>query len=87
MIGRPAARAPFNAGDIPDNTITAAKIVAGAVDADIGAGAVDATALGTNAVTTVKINADAIINIRFTSAMVMQGASETLAYGTAVRLK
>jgi len=34
-----------------------------------------------------KLNADAIINIRFTSAMVMQGASETLAYGTAVRLK
>ena len=34
-----------------------------------------------------KLNADAIINIRFTSATVMQGASETLAYGTAVKIK
>src|SRR5690554_5382325 len=34
-----------------------------------------------------KLNADAIINIRFTTSMVMQGASEILAYGTAVKLK
>ncbi len=33
------------------------------------------------------LGADAIINVRFTSADVMQGASEILAYGTAVRLK
>ena len=32
------------------------------------------------------LNADAIINIRFTTSMVMQGASEILAYGTAVKL-
>ena len=32
------------------------------------------------------LNADAIINIRFTTSMVMQGASERLAYGTAVKL-
>ncbi len=33
------------------------------------------------------LNADAIINVRFMTAMVMQGASEILAYGTAVKLK
>ena len=32
------------------------------------------------------LKADAIINIRFTTSMVMQGASEILAYGTAVKL-
>ncbi len=33
------------------------------------------------------MGADAVINIRFTSAQVMQGAAEILAYGTAVKLK
>ena len=33
------------------------------------------------------LGADAIINIRFTTANVMQGAAEILAYGTAVRLR
>jgi len=33
-----------------------------------------------------KINADAIINVRFTTSMVMQATSEILAYGTAVKL-
>ncbi|MCF6295595.1 MAG: YbjQ family protein [Flavobacteriaceae bacterium] len=33
-----------------------------------------------------KMNADAIINIRFTTSMVMQATSEILAYGTAVKL-
>ncbi|HFC00946.1 MAG TPA: YbjQ family protein [Phaeodactylibacter sp.] len=33
------------------------------------------------------IGADAIINVRFTTSMVMQGSSEVLAYGTAVRIK
>ena len=37
----------------------------------------EATALG----------ADAVINIRFGSSSVMQGAAEVLAYGTAVKLK
>jgi len=32
------------------------------------------------------LNADAIVNVRFTTSMVMQGASEILAYGTAVKL-
>lgn len=36
----------------------------------------DATALG----------ADAIVNIRFTTSMVMQGTAEILVYGTAVKL-
>ncbi len=34
-----------------------------------------------------KMGADAVINIRFTTSMIMQGASEILAYGTAVKLK
>ena len=33
------------------------------------------------------LEADAIVNIRITTSMVMQGASELLAYGTAVKLK
>ena len=32
------------------------------------------------------LKADAIINIRFTTSMVMNGASEMLAYGTAVKI-
>lgn len=35
----------------------------------------------------VKMKADAIINMRFMTSMIMQGASEMLAYGTAVKLK
>jgi len=35
----------------------------------------------------IKLKADAVINIRFSTSMVMQGASEMLAYGTAVKLK
>lgn len=34
-----------------------------------------------------KLNADAVINIRFVSASIMQGAAEITAYGTAVRIK
>jgi len=33
------------------------------------------------------MNAEAIVNIRFTTSMVMQGTSEILAYGTAVKLR
>jgi uncharacterized protein YbjQ (UPF0145 family) len=33
------------------------------------------------------LDADAVINVRFMTAMVMQGCSEILAYGTAVKLK
>jgi uncharacterized protein YbjQ (UPF0145 family) len=33
-----------------------------------------------------KLGADAVINIRFTTSMVMQSAAEILAYGTAVKL-
>jgi len=32
------------------------------------------------------LGADAILNVRLTTSMVMQGASEILAYGTAVKL-
>ena len=34
-----------------------------------------------------KLGADAIINVRLTTAMIMQGTAEILAYGTAVKLK
>jgi uncharacterized protein YbjQ (UPF0145 family) len=34
-----------------------------------------------------KLNADAIVGVRFSTSVVMQGASEMLAYGTAVKLK
>ena len=34
-----------------------------------------------------RMGADAVVNIRLTTAMVMQGAAEILAYGTAVKLK
>lgn len=33
-----------------------------------------------------KLGADAIVNVRLTTSMIMQGASEILAYGTAVKL-
>lgn len=33
------------------------------------------------------LGADAILNVRFTTSMVMQGSAEILAYGTAVKLK
>lgn len=34
-----------------------------------------------------KLGADAIVNVRLQTSMIMQGASELLAYGTAVKLK
>ena len=34
-----------------------------------------------------KMNADAILNVRFATSVIMQGAAEILAYGTAVKLK
>ncbi len=34
-----------------------------------------------------KMNADAVINLRFMTAAIMGGAAEILAYGTAVKLK
>jgi uncharacterized protein YbjQ (UPF0145 family) len=35
----------------------------------------------------IKMGADAIIGMKFTTSMIMQGASEMLAYGTAVKFK
>ncbi len=34
-----------------------------------------------------RLGADAIVNVRITTSMVMQGCSEIMAYGTAVKLK
>lgn len=34
-----------------------------------------------------ELGADAVINVRFTTSMVMQGMAEMLAYGTAVKLQ
>jgi uncharacterized protein YbjQ (UPF0145 family) len=33
-----------------------------------------------------RLGADAVVNVRYTTSMVMQGMSEMLAYGTAVKL-
>jgi len=33
-----------------------------------------------------KLNADAVINVRFTTSVILGGAAELLAYGTAVKL-
>ena len=35
----------------------------------------------------IDMDADAVINVRFVTSMIMQGAAEMLAYGTAVKLK
>ena len=35
----------------------------------------------------IDMKADAIVNVRYSTAMIMQGAAEMLAYGTAVKLK
>jgi len=34
-----------------------------------------------------RIGADAVVNVRFTTSMVMQGTAEILAYGTAVKFE
>ena len=34
-----------------------------------------------------KLDADAVVNLRFTTSSIMSGSSEILAYGTAVKLK
>ena len=34
-----------------------------------------------------RLGADAVVNVRITTSMVMQGCSEIMAYGTAVKLK
>ena len=34
----------------------------------------------------VELKADAVVNVRFATSMVMQGAAEMLAYGTAVKI-
>jgi uncharacterized protein YbjQ (UPF0145 family) len=34
-----------------------------------------------------RLGADAVVGVRFTTSIIMQGASEMLAYGTAVKLK
>jgi uncharacterized protein YbjQ (UPF0145 family) len=34
-----------------------------------------------------RLGADAIVNVRFTTSMIMQGMSEILAYGTAVKIQ
>jgi uncharacterized protein YbjQ (UPF0145 family) len=34
-----------------------------------------------------RLDADAVVNVRFSTSTIMQGASEILAYGTAVKLK
>jgi len=40
----------------------------------------------TRMIDAVRLGADAVVNVRFTTSTIMQGASEILAYGTAVKL-
>jgi len=59
-LGKQPARVPVTAADIPDDSITAAKILDGVITAeDIGAGEVDTAELANDAVTEDKL-ADAI---------------------------
>ncbi|HMQ02912.1 MAG TPA: heavy metal-binding domain-containing protein [Pyrinomonadaceae bacterium] len=44
-------------------------------------------AIGRMVTAALAMNADAIVNIRFTTSSIMRNASEILAYGTAVKLK
>ena len=50
----------INTTSITDNSVTAGKIVAGAVDADIAAGSIDTAQIADDAVTTAKISDDAV---------------------------
>jgi uncharacterized protein YbjQ (UPF0145 family) len=45
------------------------------------------TAIQRLVVEAMKLNADAVVNLRFTTSAIMNNAAEVLAYGTAVRLK
>jgi hypothetical protein len=61
-IGKQPARVPVTASDIPDNSITAAKILDGVITAaDIGANAVGTSELIDGAVTAAKLAAGAAV--------------------------
>ena len=47
----------------------------------------DARALATKRMVGEHLGADAVVNVRYASAAVMQGAAEVMAYGTAVKFK
>ena len=71
-LGKEPSAVPIDASDIPDNSITAAKIVDGVITIDdVGTAAVGSDELATNAVTNVKVADDAI------------GVAELSATGTA----
>jgi hypothetical protein len=64
-LGRPAARAPINTGDIPDNIITSAKIAPDVLTAaDIAPNAVTASELADDAVDTAAIADGAVDTAR-----------------------
>ena len=58
----------INTTSITDNSVTAGKIVAGAVDADIAAGSIDTAQIADDAVTTVKITDANITTAKITDA-------------------
>ena len=60
-------------GEIPEYT----KLIASAREEALNRMVADAERIG----------ADGVINVRFTTSMLMQGCAEILAYGTAVKLK
>jgi hypothetical protein len=67
-LGRPAARAPINTGDIPDGIITSAKVAADVLTAaDIAPNAVTASELADDAVDTAAIAANAVTTAKITN--------------------
>jgi hypothetical protein len=70
----------INTTSITDNSVTAGKIVAGAVDADIAAGSIDTAQIADDAVTSAKISNDIAINtsgaITTTGAFTSQGIDD-----------
>ena len=63
----------INTTSITDNSVTAGKIVAGAVDADIAAGSIDTAQIADDAVTTAKIPDDAVTSAKLDTNITIAG--------------
>lgn len=76
----PSSQLPAVSTDIPDGSVTEAKIADSAVTQNkIGSGAVSATKLASNAVTNVKVSASAAIDASKLAYPVTSGAAKSLA--------
>jgi hypothetical protein len=67
----------INTTSITDNSVTAGKIVAGAVDADIAAGSIDTAQIADDAVTTAKIPNDAVTTAKIADDAVTSAKLDT----------